>query len=224
MTFDTPRHRPARHAASALLALAFATPCVADAGPYVTAQFGIANQSDQSFTLRNGANAQARSIALDSGGLAGASAGWDFGNGWRAEGEFIYQSVDAGNAGFAAPAGPTGGGDYASTGFAANLLYEFDLFGSERARTYVGAGLVRLTEIDADFTGGTLGGSYSGSGNGWQVLFGARYDLGERWFVDAGLRWLRASDIALDPERANGASLRADYEPWAATVALGWRF
>jgi opacity protein-like surface antigen len=218
------RHTSACQAAIATLALAFAAPGAADAGPYVTAQFGIANQSDQSFTLRSAGSSQTRSIALDSGALTGASAGWDFGNGWRVEGEFIYQSVDVGNAGFTAPSGPTGGGDYASTGFAANVVYEVDLFGSDKARTYVGAGLVRLTEVDADLTGGTLGGSYSGSGNGWQVLFGARYDLGERWFVDAGLRWLRAGDIDLDPERANGASLRADYAPWAATVALGWRF
>jgi hypothetical protein len=66
--------------------------------------------------------------------------GWAFGNGWRVEGEFVYQSVDAGNPGFAAP-GPQGNGDnFASTSAALNLLYDIDLFGSEKAKTYLGLG------------------------------------------------------------------------------------
>jgi opacity protein-like surface antigen len=194
-----------------------------DAGPYATALVGLANQSDQALALSGAGAPQERTVSLDSGGLAGAALGWQFANGWRLEGEFAYQSVDSGNPGFAPP-GPQGEGNYASTSVALNALYEFDLFGSPRARTYVGAGLVRLTEVDIDFEAGGSERSYSGSDNGVQLLFGARYALGERTFVDAGVRWLRASSLTLDGEGSTAGTIRADYEPWAVTVGVGWRF
>lgn len=195
----------------------------AEPGAYATATFGLANQSDQAFEFSGAGPSQSADAALDRGGLAGGAIGWDFGTGWRVEGEFAYQSVDSDVTGFAAPA-PGGSGNYASTSVALNALYHFDLFGSPRTTTYVGAGLVRLTEVDIDFDGGTGERSYSGSGNGFQLLFGARYQLGERWYLDAGLRWLRASSLELDGEDGTLGRLEADYEPWAATVGIGWRF
>ena len=39
-----------------------------------------------------------------------------------------------------------------------NLLYDIDLFGSDKARTYVGVGYARLTEVDIDIGNA----SYSG--------------------------------------------------------------
>jgi opacity protein-like surface antigen len=216
---------PLRRAALCLaLALAAAPAAQAsDEGLYATALLGLANQSDQTLTW-SGITAppsgnQSRNLALDSGLLGGGALGWAFGNGWRVEGEFVYQSVDAGNPGFAAP-GPQGNGDnFASTSAAVNLLYDIDLFGSEKARTYVGVGYAQLTEVDMDI--GTS--SYSGDGDGIQLLFGARYDLGENVFMDAGLRWLDAGKVTLDAETGNGR-ITTDYAPWAVTVGLGWRF
>jgi opacity protein-like surface antigen len=195
----------------------------ADTGAYATAVFGLANQSDQSLAYSGSGPAQSGNATLDGGGLAGGALGWDFGNGWRLEGEFAYQSVDSRIVGLTAPAA-IGSGNYASTSVAVNALYAFDLFGSPRALTYVGVGLVRLTEVDIDVeaSGGEL--SYSGTGNAVQLLAGARYALGERWYIDAGLRWLRASSVDLDGEGATIGRLAADYEPWAATVGIGWRF
>lgn len=211
-------------ACAAVVLCATAVPAHAvDAGPYATALLGLANQSDQELSFSGAGASQQRDASLDNGGLAGAAVGWQFANGWRLEGEFAYQSVDSGNPGFAAP-GPQGEGNYASTSVAINALYEFDLFGSPRARTYVGAGLVRLTEVDIDFEAGGSERSYSGSDNGVQLLFGARYALGERAFVDAGVRWLRASSLTLDGEGSTAGTIRADYEPWAVTVGVGWRF
>lgn len=194
-----------------------------DAGPYATALLGLANQSDQELTFSGAGASQQRDVSLDNGGLAGGALGWQFSNGWRLEGEFAYQSVDSGDPGFATP-GPQGDGNYASTSVAINALYEFDLFGSPRVRTYVGAGLVRLTEVDIDFEAGGTERSFSGSDNGVQLLFGARYALGERAFVDAGMRWMRASSLTLDGEGSTAGTIRADYEPWAVTVGVGWRF
>ena len=197
--------------------------CANDEGLYATALIGLANQSDQTLTW-SGVGApptgnQSRNLALDSGLLGGGALGWAFGNGWRVEGEFVYQSVDAGNPGFAPP-GPQGNGDnFASTSAAVNLLYDVDLFGSDKAKTYVGLGYARLTEVDMDIGGS----SYSGSGDGFQVLFGARYDLGENLFMDAGVRWLDAGKVKLDAERGSGR-IETDYAPWALTFGLGWRF
>lgn len=208
-------------AASSLLAAGSLE--AAEPGAYATAVFGFASQSDQRFDFSSAGTRQSRDAALDSGGLAGAAVGWNFGNGWRIEGEFAYQSVDSEVPGFAAPA-PQGSGNYASTSLAVNALYEIDLFGSPKARTYLGAGLVRLTEVDVDFESRGSERSFSGSGNGVQFLLGARYDLGEHWYVDAGLRWLRASSIELDGEGSTVGRIEADHEPWAVTVGIGWRF
>ncbi|WP_397607732.1 outer membrane protein [Silanimonas sp.] len=220
-TTPTPRRRAALCLALALAAAPAAQ--ASDEGLYATALLGLANQSDQTLTW-SGITAppsgnQSRNLALDSGLLGGGALGWAFGNGWRVEGEFVYQSVDAGNPGFAAP-GPQGNGDnFASTSAAVNLLYDIDLFGSEKARTYVGVGYAQLTEVDMDIGSS----SYSGDGDGIQLLFGARYDLGDNLFMDAGLRWLDAGKVTLDAETGSGR-ITTDYAPWAVTVGLGWRF
>lgn len=218
--------RPAIRLHGALFATTLAAAAgaqAADSGAYATALFGLANQSDQTLAFSGSGAAQSAEAALDGGGLAGAAIGWQFDNGWRIEGEFAYQSVDSEVTGFRSPA-PVGDGNYASTSVALNAIYAFDLFGSPSTTTYIGAGIVRLTEVDVDFDTTAGERSYSGSGSGFQVLFGARYDLGERWFLDAGLRWLRASSLELDGEDGAPGRIEADYEPWAATVGIGWRF
>lgn len=214
-----------RIAQSLLLSLLLASPILpaADRGLYVTALLGSAQQSDQRVEFSGAGPVQQRDARLDAGILTGAALGWQFENGWRLEGEFAYQSVDSELSGFVAPA-PQGSGNYASTSVAINALYSVDLFGSPRARSYFGAGLVRLTEVDIDFETAAGERSYSGSGSGFQLLAGARYDLGERWYLDAGLRWLKASSLDLDAEAGAVGRLRADYEPWAVTVGVGWRF
>lgn len=208
-----------------LLSLLLASPLLpaADHGLYATALFGAAQQSDQRVGFSGAGPSQQRDARLDGGFLSGAALGWQFENGWRLEGEFAYQSVDSELSGFVAPA-PTGKGNYASTSLTINALYRVDLFGSPRVQSYFGAGLVRLTEVDIDFETAAGERSYSGSGNGFQLLAGARYDLGERWYLDAGLRWLKASALDLDGETGAIGRLRADYEPWAVTLGVGWRF
>jgi opacity protein-like surface antigen len=208
----------------AFMASLLATPVFADdRGGYVTVIAGLANQSDQTLDFRNGSTATRGEGAFDSGILGGGAVGYRFDNGWRVEGEFVYQSVD--HNGLVLPSGgPSGSGNYASTSVAVNGLYEFDILGSPRARTYVGAGLVYLTEVDIDFEVGSSEQSYSGTGTGIQLLAGARYDIGERWFLDAGLRYLAASSLDLEGEAGAPGQIKADYEPWAATVGVGWRF
>lgn len=56
------------------------------------------------------------------------------------------------------------------------------------------------------------------------MLAGARYEVGERWFVDAGVRYLTVGEVELDGEDATDGRIKADYEPWAATFSVGWQF
>jgi opacity protein-like surface antigen len=155
--------------------------------------------------------------------LAGAAVGRAFSRNSRAETEFVYQSVDHDDVRLDG-GGSLPSGNYASTAFALNGLYSFNLFGREEVRTYVGLGLAWLTEVDIDFEQGGEELSYSGDGFGVQVLAGARYELGERWFLDAGLRYLSAGEVTMDGEGAANGRVRADYEPWSATFRVGWRF
>jgi outer membrane protein W len=115
-------------------------------------------------------------------------------------------------------------GNYASTASALNGLYSFKLFASAEVRAYVGLGLAWLTEVDIDFEQRGEELSYSGDGFGVQVLAGARYELGERWFLDAVLRYLNPGEVTMDSEGAASGRVRADYEPWSATLGVGWRF
>lgn len=195
---------------------------------YATGSFGLVTQSDQelTYTRPDVSGAVSPTLPLDTGFLAGGSIGRYVSEDWRIEAEFIYQSVDhpvlkvvEGGLG-----SPSGDGNYASTSVALNALREFDLFGSPRVKTYAGLGAVYATEIDLDFESGGAETSFSGSGVGAQVLIGARYSLGKRTFVDAGVRYLLVSTAELDGEEGGVGRIVADYEPLAVTVAFGWRF
>ena len=200
-----------------------ATPAdAAERGWYAGVLTGLTGQSDQTLRLEGSAPESGRAT-FSSGLLAGGTLGYRFESGWRLEGEFTYQSVDRDRAVFASPA-LQGDGNYASTGFALNALYEFDLFGSPRARSYVGAGVVTLTEVDIDFETAAGERSFSGDDTALQLLAGVRYDLGERWYLDLGLRQLRASGLRLEGEGDTLGLVRGDYRPWAVTLGAGWRF
>lgn len=192
---------------------------------YATATAGFVTQSDQrlDYTRPGVAGVTSRTLPLDTGILTGAAIGRHVGDAWRIEAEFMYQSVDHPN--FTLVTGTAGDGNYASTTVAVNALREFDLFGSPSARTYAGLGAVYATEVDVDFETGGVEKSFSGSGAGVQALLGARYEFGERAFIDAGIRYLLVSGVELDGEEGGAVGrIKADYEPLAATVSFGWRF
>lgn len=192
---------------------------------YLTAIVGAVNQGGQTLDYQaNGTSIQA-SASYSAGLLAGAALGYDFGNGWRAEGEFSYQSTDIKTSLFAGSAGPAASGNQAATTLALNVIREFNLFGSPSVRSYAGLGLVYLTETDIDFeVPGQPERSFSNSGTGVQALLGARYDLGQRWFVDAGVRYLLGSKVEMDSESGGPGRVDARFRPWGLTVAVGWRF
>jgi opacity protein-like surface antigen len=209
-----------------LAALSTASPARAadpDRKYYVTAIGGWATQGSQDLAYSAPGVSNTVRAPLDSGFLTGAALGRRLGEHWRIEGEFVYQSVDVPTLTLGAGR-PGGDGNYASTSVAINGLYDLDLFGSDRARSYVGLGAVYLTEVDIDFEQGATETSFSGSKGGLQVLLGVRYELGARAFLDVGLRYLVARNIELDAEAPAVGRIRADYEPLAVTAAFGWKF
>jgi len=205
------------------LALAALPTQAAESGAYVSAFGGATFQSDQTLDFRDGSSTDRGKARLDGSYAAGATVGYGWDNGWRLEGDFAYQSVDHDDGTFTGD-GPAGDGNYASTSVALSAIYEFNAFGSDTVRTYVGAGLAYLTEVDVDFESAGGERSFTGDGFGLQLVAGARYDLGERWFLDAGLRYLTATSLDLEEEGNGNASIEADYAPWAVVLAVGWRF
>jgi outer membrane protein W len=189
----------------------------------VKALFGATIMSDQTLEFSGNGPVQRTEAAMGSGFLTGAAVGYELTPNWRVEAEFTYQSVNHEGLSSAVP-GATGTGNYASKGLGLNGLYTFNAFGSERARTYVGVGLAWLTEIDVDFESAGVESSYSGNDVGVQFMAGVRYEFGSRWFVDAGLRYLSAGSVKLDGEDGATRRIVADYEPWSATLGIGWKF
>lgn len=195
---------------------------------YATGSFGLVSQSDQqiAYSRPGVSGVVSPTLPLDTGFLAGGAIGRYVSDAWRIEAEFMYQSVDHPffNLVAGGPGLPTGDGNYASTTVAVNALRELNLLGSTRTQTYAGVGAVYVTEVDLDFEQGGVEQSYSGSGSGVQLLLGARYLIGERIFVDAGIRYLLASNQDLDGEESAEGQIKADYEPLALTLSFGWRF
>lgn len=192
---------------------------------YLTAIVGAVDQGDQTLEYGLDRDSTRADVRYDSGLLTGAALGYRFADAWRAEAEFAYQSIEFTGSPFAGTNGPAGNGNHAATALAVNVYREFDLFGSPRVRTYTGLGLVYLTEVDIDFEArGQPESSFSTSNTGAQMLIGARYALGDRWFVDAGLRYLIGSEAEMDSESGVPGRIDARFEPGGLAVAAGWRF
>lgn len=213
--------------AALLLALSVGGPGMAAAAEgahwYATLNAGANFMSDQSASFSGAGPTRSSEVDLSTGLLSGAAVGRAFSRNFRAEAEFIYQSADHDGTTFS-DGTSLPEGNFASTTVALNGIYSFNLFGRENVRTYVGVGVAKLTEVDLDFEQGGQEVSYSGDDWGVQFLLGARYELGERWFLDAGLRHLNAGEVTMDGEGATTGRLRADYEPWSASFGIGLRF
>jgi opacity protein-like surface antigen len=194
-----------------------------DAGPYLSLSAGASGLPRQDLDYSTPGVAAAGRLSPDTGFAAGGAFGYRFPGPWRLEAEFMYRTAD--HDGLRLPGvGNLAPGNFASTAAALNALYEFDLFGSPKVRSFAGLGAVWLTEVDIDFESAGVETSYSGDGFGVQAIFGARYELGERWFLESSLRYLAAGGVDLRDEANPVRRLDADYDPWSVMVAIGWRF
>ncbi len=200
-----------------------ATSAQAEGPWYATAKFAYNTLDDQGIEYTALGNTTTGNVEFDGGFAAGAAAGYRFNDSWRLEGEFMYRTSELDRADVT-DLGTFTDGDYSSVAIGVNGLYDFNLFGSDKTRAYVGAGIAWLQEIDIDFEEGGVESSYSGDDFGFQVMLGARYDMNERWFLETDVRYFFASDIDMTAEGNAIGQVTADYEPLSITAGIGWRF
>jgi len=188
---------------------------------YGRLNFGTGSLGDSDVTLSSGATS---ATEFGSGSLFGGAIGKRFGA-LRVEGEVAYRSNDIDSISLPGYRSGDDAGDFASLGLGLNLLYEVDLFGSKKAVSYFGGGLVYLQEIDIDLM--TPAGdevSFSNNDFGFQLIAGARYEVSPVWDLFAELRYFDAGEIELDPESSSGPSVTAGYENTSVVFGIGYRF
>ncbi|MEM8546932.1 MAG: OmpW family outer membrane protein [Pseudomonadota bacterium] len=191
---------------------------------YVTAELGLNLLGDQDLDYRvDGALVDTVQAGFGAGFAGGARVGRYLNDRWRLEGEVLYRTSSLDNVSVM-DLGASTGGDFSSLGYGLSALYEFNWFGSERYRSYVGAGVVFIQEIDIDFEIGGVETSFETDDIAGQLQAGVRIGGGERWFADLGVRYLAASSVDLELPADGGQVIRADYDPLTITLGAGWRF
>ena len=208
------------------LCFALALPIAAaaeDSRFYVTADVGANFLGSEDLSYRDGITSGSASADFDPSFAGGATLGWRLNDRWRLEGELMYRRNEMDD--ITLPGvGSSTEGDFASLSLGASALYDVNLFGNEDVTSFVGAGVVFVQEIDIDFTVAGQETSFETDDIGFQVQFGARYDLSERWFVDARVRYLALSGVELEFPDDTSRIIEADYAPLTVSAGIGYRF
>lgn len=214
-------------AASAGLAavlLACAAPAQADDSRwYATLDAGIGFLGSEDLNYRDATTNVTGEADFDASFTGGGTVGYRLNDDWRIEGEIFYRTnelsdVDLGEL------GTFGEGDFSSLGIGASAIRDFDLFGSPKVKSYVGAGVVFLQEIDIDFETAGTETSFETDDIAFQLQAGARYELSDRLFLNAGVRYLVASGVEMEFPADTSRIVEADYSPLTVTAGIGWRF
>ena len=143
---------------------------------------------------------------LESAVFGAAGAGYDLGNGLRAEGELTYSKSDFDGA----------SGDAKSLGGFANIVYDFKVPGlPDQIRPFVGAGVgfanVKLDDglVDDDDTGFA-----------YQAKAGVSYKVNDRLTAEMAYRYQRVADVQF---RSGASDLEGDLGSQAITVGLRYK-
>jgi opacity protein-like surface antigen len=183
----------------------------------VTLDAGLSSASDPDFAGGR--------LSTRGGPAYGGAIGRRLGDDWRVEAALMYRShpVKAvSSPGFdARPADA----DWASLFVTVNLIRDFAAFklGPAQVRPYVGLGLGRAQEVDADLTSGGSPREFSGSRSAWQAMVGLRWDYGSPWVADIGLTLADAGRVRLAAS-GGGAAVEARYRAATLMARLGYRF
>jgi opacity protein-like surface antigen len=205
--------------ASTLCGFILCSPMAA-AEPYVRLLTGAGFVGDPDLTARGALSGSARADTAAGWSTSGA-VGWAAGP-WRFETDLSYRRNGLEEARFH-DASRFREGDFASLVIGANVIREFNLLPDERIVGYVGAGLAYVEEIDLDLEGGPVERSFSDSGVGPQMLFGARYALWQRWELFAEYRYVHAGGLTLAEEGGTGR-IETDYDAHSVSAGIGFRF
>lgn len=155
---------------------------------------------------------------LEWGGAGLGALGYAFNNGFRVEGEFGFRQNDIDGI-----SGSTGGtGQYQTSTFMGNLLYDFDRFGlpiTPYLGVGVGAGRVSARGV-GPVTGGTI--DDSDTGFAFQGIAGAALDLNRYLTLTADYRHVRIPDLSFNT--SGGGSVDSDYATNQFMVGVRFRF
>jgi opacity protein-like surface antigen len=207
------------------------TACVLAAAPaqadednwYGTANIGVGSLSSATLTYSDGTSSSSASGDYSASVAFGGTLGYNFANGFAVEGEIMYRRNDLDPVNLEG-LGSFTEGDFASLAFAVNALYRFRLGDSGKLTGYVGPGVVYFQEIDIDFETNGQETSFEESDTGFQLKLGGRYDFSERWFAEAGATYLIADAVTMELPADPTQTIESDYDHWALSVGVGFRF
>ena len=210
--------------AFALLSSLIATNAQADDDKYyATGNIGIGFLGSEDLTYSDSVLTATSEADFDASFAGGGTFGYYLSDNWRVEGEVMYRRNDMKDITLGG-VGTSTGGDFASLSLAVSALYEFQLTDNPRLKTYVGAGVAFVQEIDIDFEIDSAETSFETDETGLQLQAGARYDLNDRLFVDLTARYLTVSGAKLEFPADTSRTIESDYSPLTLSLGLGWRF
>ncbi|MCG7560329.1 outer membrane beta-barrel protein [Pseudoalteromonas sp. McH1-42] len=191
-------------------------------GWFVRPVIGTSFMSDTSGTSLNVDSVTGSvDVDLNTGFNAGLGIGYRYNKNWASEFYWEYRTNDstvdlAGQSNF-------NDGNYASNIFYINTHYI--LTPESNWKTYLGAGLGWVQEVDIDLERGGVEQSYSGDGSvAWQLFLGTEKDIAENLSFQAELRYGRVSGIDLDGEGVPGTLMDLDYTTTTVQVGLRYEF
>jgi opacity protein-like surface antigen len=184
---------------------------------YVTLDTGLSRTSDPNFA--------GGSFNTRQGPAFGGAIGRHLGQNWRVEAAMMYRNNPVKQVSSPGFDGRPGDADWASLIVTVNALYDFNAFkwGPAHVRPYLGVGIGRAQEVDADLTSGGAQREYSGSGSARQLMAGLRWDYGSPWVADVGVSVVNTGRIRL-AATGGGAAVDAKYRATTLAVRLGYRF
>lgn len=204
----------------------FAGQSYADESPwYATANVGVGNLASATLTYSDGSASDSFKTDFDASFAGGGTLGYQFDNGLSVEGEIMYRRNEFDNVDLPGAGGSFTGGDFASLGIGANLLYRFPIGSSGKWSGYAGPGILYLQEIDIDFDNdGAQEVSFETDDSGLQFKLGGRYDVSERLFLEADATYFSADSIRMELGGSSTETIESDYQHWTVSLRGGIRF
>ncbi len=190
---------------------------------YATGNIGIGFLGSEDLTYSDSTLTATSEADFDASFAGGGTFGYYLSDNWRVEGELMYRRNDMKDITLDG-VGASTGGDFASLSFGISALYEFQPTDNPRLKTYVGAGVAFVQEIDIDFEIDAAETSFETDETGLQLQAGARYDLNDRLFVDLTARYLTVSGARMEFPADTSRTVESDYSPVTLSLGLGWRF
>lgn len=184
-------------------------PTSADPGYYVTGGAGLNFLED--------AEAGSTTYQYDTGGMGLGALGYQFGNGFRVEGEVAYRASGI--------SGSTNGGASGETNAASLMANAFyDIRTGTKFTPYVGAGIGGAV---VTFDNVTIPGSSNRIDDSdlvlaYQAMAGVAYQLDHNLKLDVGYRYLGTESPRF--QTVNGSEVGSHYHNHAAVVSLRYEF